>query len=430
MNHRSCHARLRTANNPSAYESPSEKGHPISSGLLRLAGLLVVAVGLIGCFPAEGPPQNGESDGADTPETPTNIHSIPSGSESEMGVHKRVIGKLQSGDEVVQYVLANASGIRITVMTYGATITSVVLPDRDGKLENVTLSLDSFEDYLGDHPYLGSLVGRYANRIAKGRFTLDGNAYTLATNNGPNHLHGGLKGFDKRLWQSEPMESDDAVGVTLTYISPDGEEGYPGTLTTAVVYKLTNDNQLIMDYTATTDKPTVVNLTNHAYWNLAGAGSGTVLDHLLMLNADRFLPVDDTLIPLGSPEDVEGTPMDFREPKAVGSRIEQVEGGYDHCYVLNQPAPGELVLAARLVDPRSGRVMEIHTTQPAVQLYTGNFLDGSLQGGGNAYGKHAALCLETQHYPDSPNRPDYPSTVLRPGETYRQTTVHKFLLAE
>lgn len=403
------------------------------TGRLESRWLLVLFCGAIlamGCQPASGPPGQAEPADSETPEAPINIHAIPPGSETEMGVHKRVIGKMRDGTEVQQYVMTNASGVRVTVMTYGATITSVVLPDRDGKFENVTLYLDSFDNYLAGHPYFGSAVGRYANRIARGRFVLDGTEYTLATNNKPNHLHGGPTGFGKRLWKAEAVESEDSVGVALTYTSADGEEGYPGTLTATVLYKLTNQNELVMDYTATTDKPTVVNLTNHAYWNLAGAGSGTVLDHVLVINADRFLPVDDTLIPLGDPEEVEGTPMDFRQPKTVGSRIEQVEGGYDHCYVLNQPSAGEMTLAARLVDPGSGRAMEVHTTQPAVQLYTGNFLDGSLSGDGKSYGQHAALCLETQHYPDSPNRPEYPSTVLRPGETYRQTTVHKFLLAE
>ncbi len=392
--------------------------------------LLGAAVLAAGCQPAAGPPEGEPPAGPAPPETPINMHSIPAGSEQEMGIQKQIIGKMPDGAEVEQYTLTNANGIRVAVMTYGATVTSVVLPDRDGNFENVTLYLDSFDDYLAGHPYFGSLVGRYANRIAGGRFVLDETEYTLATNNGPNHLHGGPEGFGKRLWQAEPVESDDAVGVTLTYISADGEEGYPGILTVAVLYQLTNDNQLIMDYTATTDKPTVVNLTNHAYWNLAGAGSGTILDHLLLVNADQFLPVDDTLIPLGEPEEVEGTPMDFRKPTAVGARIEQVEGGYDHCYLLNQPAPGELVLAARLIDPGSGRAMEVHTTQPGMQLYTGNFLDGKLSGDGKPYVQYAALCLETQHYPDSPNRPEYPSTVLRPGETYRQTTIHKFMLAE
>ena len=395
-------------------------------GALLLLGAVLVA----GCQPAADTPNGNESTASETPETPVNIHAIPPGSETTMGIEKQVIGKMPDGTEVEQYVLANANGIRVTAMTYGATITGVVLPDRDGKLENVTLYLDSFDQYLKGHPYFGSAVGRYANRIAKGRFVLDEKEYTLATNNGPNHLHGGPTGFAKRVWKAKSEEGKDSVAVSFTYTSADGEEGYPGKLNATVVYTLDNENQLTMDYTATTDKPTVVNLTNHAYWNLAGAGSGSVLDHDVTINADEFLPVDDTLIPLGKPEEVEGTPMDFRRPKTVGSRIDQVEGGYDHCYVLNQAKQGEMTLAARVVDPGSGRAMEIYTTQPAVQFYTGNFLDGSLSGDGKSYAKHAGLCLETQHYPDSPNRPDYPSTVLRPGETYHQTTVHKFLLAK
>ncbi len=400
-----------------------------SSRRAPAAALVCAAVLLLGCQPEASPrPDAGHMD--DAASGLTTLHPLPAGSETEMGVQVQNIGKMPEGDAVEQYTLTNANGVQVTVMTYGATITSVVVPDRDGKFENVTLRLDSLDDYFAGHPYLGSLVGRYANRIAKGRFTLDGVEYTLATNNGPNHLHGGLQGFDKQLWQAKPEEFEDAVGLTLTYTSPDGEEGYPGTLTATVLYKLTNDNELVMDYTATTDKPTVVNLTNHAYWNLAGAGSGSVLGHELTLNADRFLPVDDTLIPLGAPATVEGTPMDFRTPHTIGARIDQVEGGYDHCYVLNPSAPGAMSLAARLVDPVSGRAMEVHTTQPGVQLYTGNFLDGTLRGEGKAYERHAALCLETQHFPNSPNQPDYASTVLRPGETYRQTTVHRFLIAE
>lgn len=398
---------------------------------LRVTCILIGGVILIlGCRPASDPPESGGPESSETPQIPINIHEITPESEMDMGILKRVIGKMPNGVEVEQYTLTNTSGIRVTAMTYGATITGVVLPDRDGKFENVTLYLNSFDEYLAGHPNFGSFVGRYANRIAKGRFTLNGTEYTLATNNGPNHLHGGRQGFAKRLWQAEAVESEDSVAVTLNYTSADGEEGYPGTLDVTVLYKLTNKNELVMDYTATTDKPTVVNLTNHAYWNLAGAGSGTVLDHLLVLCADRFLPVDDTLIPLGDPEEVEGTPMDFRQPVAVGSRIAHVEGGYDHCYVLNDAPNGEMTLAARLVDPASGRAMEVHTTQPAVQLFTGNFLDGSLRGAGGPYVQYAGLCLETQHYPDSPNRPEYPSTVLLPGETYRQTTMHKFFLAD
>jgi aldose 1-epimerase len=346
--------------------------------------------------------------------------------EEKMSIQKQSIGKTPDGTQVDEYTLANGAGLRIKIMTYGATLTQVEMPDRNGKPGVVTLYLDSLDDYIAGHPFFGSVVGRYANRIAKGKFTLDGVQYTLATNNGPNHLHGGNKGFDKAVWKAEPAEGDGCVSVKFTHTSPDGDEGYPGTLVATATYTLTDDNQLKMEYTATTDKATHVNLTNHAYWNLAGAGSGDVLGHQLMINADRYLPVDDGLIPLGELAPVKGTPMDFTQPQAIGSRIGQVEGGYDHCYVLNRRKAGELCLAARVVEPRSGRVMEIYTTQPGIQLYTGNFLDGSLTVAGKPCNKHYAFCLETEHYPDSPSRPEYPSTVLRPGETYREVTIHKF----
>lgn len=348
-------------------------------------------------------------------------------SEGKMSNEKEPFGKTPEGAEVDLYTLTNANGLRVKIMTYGATITSVEVPDRDGRLANVTLSLDSLDNYLKEHPYLGSTVGRYANRIAKGKFSIGGKEYTLATNNGPNHLHGGRKGFDKVVWKAEPIEGEDFVGVKFSYESPDGEEGYPGLLSVKVTYSLTNDNELRMDYEAETDKPTVVNLTNHTYWNLAGGGKGDVLDHLLTLNADRFLPIDDGLIPLGELMPVGDTPMDFTHPTTIGSRIEQVEGGYDHCYVLNKSdGDTEPTFVAKITEPGSGRIMEIFTTQPGVQLYTGNFLDGTLSGGGKAFKQYYGFCLETQHYPDSPNRPEFPSTLLTPGEKFRQTTVHKF----
>jgi len=343
-----------------------------------------------------------------------------------MTLTKRPYGQLEDGTEIEQYTLSNGKGLTVKVITYGAMITAVEVPDRDGKIENITLFRDSLEDYLAGHPYFGCAVGRYANRIAQGKFTLDGTEYTLATNDGANHLHGGEKGFDKLVWKAKPIEEKDFVGVRFKLVSPDGDEGYPGTLTATVTYAVTDEDELIMKYTAKTDKPTVVNLTNHAYWNLAGAGSGDVLNHELMLNADGYLPVDEGLIPLGTVASVKGTPMDFTQPKTIGSRIEQVEGGYDHCYVLNKEAGKKRTLAARVVEPTSGRVMEIYTTQPAIQFYTGNFLDGTISGGGVDYQKHYAFCLETQHYPDSPNQPNFPTTVLRPGETYRQSTVHRF----
>jgi len=343
-----------------------------------------------------------------------------------MSIKKEPFGKTADGVEVDLYTLTNVNGLKVKVMTYGATITSVEVPDRDGKPANVTLCCDTLEDYLAGHPYFGSTIGRYGNRIAKGKFTLDDVEYTLATNNGPNHLHGGEKGFGKVVWTAEPVETDNSVGVKFSYTSPDGDDGYPGTLQAAVTYSLNNDNELKMDYTATTDKPTVCNLTNHTYWNLGGAAAGDVLGHEMMINADGFLPVDDGLIPLGIIEPVKGTPMDFTEPKPIGSRIEQVEGGYDHCYVLNRKEGEKMCLCAKVVDPKSGRVMEIYTSEPGVQFYTGNFLNGENKGGGVAYEKHYAFCLETQHFPDSPNQSDFPTTVLRPGETYRHTTVHKF----
>ncbi|MFH1920461.1 MAG: aldose epimerase family protein [Planctomycetota bacterium] len=343
-----------------------------------------------------------------------------------MSIECNPIGKMPDGTQVDQYTLTNAGGLRIGIMTYGATLTTVEMPDRDGNRDVVTLYLDSLDGYLGGHPFFGSIAGRYANRIARGKFTLDGVEYTLATNNGPNHLHGGRRGFDKAVWKAEPLDREGCVGVTFTHVSPDGDEGYPGTLTSSVTYTLTADDELKMEYTAKTDKPTHVNLTNHAYWNLAGAGSGDVLEHQLLINADRYLPVDEGLIPLGEPAAVKGTPMDFTKPHAIGARILQVEGGYDHCYVLNKTEGDELTLAARVVEPKSGRVMEVYTTQPGVQLYTANFLSGSPTVAGKPCQKHFGFCLETEHFPDSPNRPEYPSTVLRPGETYHEVTVHKF----
>jgi aldose 1-epimerase len=340
-----------------------------------------------------------------------------------MTTAKQPYGKTRQGAEVDLYTLTNSAGTKVRVMTLGATLTSVEVPDRRGKLDEVTLHMDSLADYDKGHPCFGSICGRYANRIAKARFTLDGVHYTLAANNGPNHLHGGKVGFHKRVWQAEPLSGKGFAGVLLAYISPDGEEGYPGTLTVKVQYSLTEDNRLSIDYTATTDKPTVLNLTNHAYWNLAG--SGDVLGQELMINADRYLPVDETLIPLGELRPVEGTPMDFTTPHAIGSRIAQLSGGYDHCYVLNKKLGEDLSLAARAVEPKSGRVLEVFTTEPGVQLYTANGLKMT-KPDGTFYGNHYGFCLECQHFPDSPNQPHFPTTVLRPGRTYQQLTVHKF----
>lgn len=344
-------------------------------------------------------------------------------SSTQMTINKQVFGKRADGAKVDLYTLTNPAGMKVRVMTYGATLIGVDVPDRQGRRDNVTLSLGSFAEYDSGHPCLGSVCGRYANRIARGKFTLDGVEYDLATSNGPNHLHGGNAGFHKMVWKAEPEERTGSVGVVLSYVSREGEEGYPGTLNASVTYTLTSDNRLKIEYTAESDRPTVVNLTNHAYWNLAA--SGDILGHELTINADRYLPVDETQIPLGELRPVEGTPMDFRQPTTVGSRIAQVPGGYDHCYVLNKSPKDQLSLAATVYDPQSGRVMEVHTTEPGVQLYTANGLNLSKPSGIH-YGKHYGLCLEAQHFPDSPNHPQFPSTVLRPGKTYKQVTIHKF----
>jgi aldose 1-epimerase len=347
-----------------------------------------------------------------------------------MKISTSVFGRTADGQQVDLYTCVNAQGLVMKVMTYGAIVVELQAPDRDGKLANITLGFDKLEGYLGDHPYFGATVGRYANRIAKGQFSLDGQSYTLATNNGPNHLHGGKVGFSRVVWKAERVESADAVGVKFTYTSRDGEEGYPGSVQATVVYTLTNDDEMRIDYTATASKPTPINLTNHCYWNLGGAGAGTILNHRLMLAADKYLPVDATLIPTGELAAVRGTPFDFTQPKTIGMRIEQVTGdppGYDHCFVLRSQ-DGSLALAAVASHPDSGRVLEIYTTQPGIQFYTGNFLDGKAANGG--FLRNEGFCLETQHYPDSPNRPNFPTAILRPGETYQQTTVHKFKVLE
>jgi aldose 1-epimerase len=340
-------------------------------------------------------------------------------------VTKAPFGSLPDGTAVDVYTLVNARGLKARIMNYGATLVSLDLPDRAGALADCVLGYDSLDGYLKSSPYFGSIVGRYGNRIAKGRFTLDGKAYTLAVNNGENHLHGGLKGFDKVVWTAEPFAEAAAVGVKLGYLSKDGEEGYPGNLQVTVVYLLTNDDELRIDYEATTDKATPVNLTSHSYFNFTG-GARDVLAHELTLAADRYTPVDAGLIPTGKIAPVAGTPMSFLEPTAIGARIARVEGGYDHNYVLSSGG-GTMTLAACVVEPQSGRVMEILTDQPGIQFYSGNFLDGTIAGkGGRVYGKHWGFCLETQHFPDSPNQTGFPSTILRPGETYRTRTIHKF----
>lgn len=330
------------------------------------------------------------------------------------------------GREIKQYLLTNGKGMRVSLTNFGASITSVDVPDRDGNMANVTLSFPSAAGYEKNAPFFGCVCGRYANRIALGKFKIGEEEFTLATNNPPNHLHGGVAGFNRKVWNGSEVrsaEGDGAPAVKFTYESPDGEEGYPGTLKVSVTYSLGEDNGLKIEYSATTDKPTPVNLCNHAYWNLAGADSGTVLDHVLMLSCDTYLPVTETMIPTGERKSVDGTPMDFRKPTSIGSRIDQVPGGYDHCYVINDGGKA-LVPAGRLSDPKSGRVMQVFTTEPGVQLYTGNFLDGTDACEG--FPKHAGVCLETQRFPDSPNQPDFPNSILTPGQVYSQTTVYKF----
>jgi aldose 1-epimerase len=345
--------------------------------------------------------------------------------EKKMSIEKQAFGKTEDGISVDLYTLTNANGLKTNIITYGGIVTSLQVPDRNGKFADIVLGCDSVDDYAKRSPFFGAIIGRYANRIAKGKFTLDGVEYKLAVNNGPNHLHGGVKGFDKVVWKAEKMQTDQGPALKLTYRSRDGEEGYPGNLSCTVTYTLSNDNELKVSYEATTDKATVINLTHHSYFNLAGHNSGDVLGHEMQIFADHFIPVDDVQIPTGEIKPVKGTPMDFTKPMAIGSRIKQVPGGYDHNYVLNS-SDGSLALAASVYEPKSGRVMEIFTTEPGVQFYTANFLDGSIKGKGAVYNKHAGLCLEMQHFPDSPNKPDFPSVVLRPGEKYTQLTVHKF----
>jgi aldose 1-epimerase len=343
---------------------------------------------------------------------------------------KEPFGSTKDGQAVEIYTLTNSKGIEARIMTYGATVVSLKVPDNAGALGDVVLGFDALNGYEENpSPYFGKIVGRYGNRIAGGRFPLDGVEYKLAQNDGKNHLHGGLRGFDKAVWNARTPGTQ---SVELTYLSKDGEEGYPGNLTTTVTYTLTDTGDLQIDYKATTDKATVLNLTNHSYFNLAGQGEGDILAHQLTLNADRFTPVDAGLIPTGELRPVAGTPFDFRSPHAIGERIDandpqiKLGKGYDHNFVLNKTGTSA-ELAGRVTDPKSGRVLEVLTTQPGVQLYTSNFLDGTIHGkGGKVYQRRSALCLETQHYPDSPNHPAFPTTELKPGEEYRQTTIFRF----
>jgi aldose 1-epimerase len=337
-------------------------------------------------------------------------------------------------DGIALYELKNDNGLVVKITNYGATVTSILVPDRKGDYADIALGYDRVEDYMNavDKPYFGSIVGRYGNRIATGQFTLGGETYTLATNNGANHLHGGVIGFDKVAWSASPISGDGFTGLELAYLAKDREEGYPGNLDIKVTYKLNNNNELVIDYYATTDKATPVNLTNHTYFNLAGEGNGTILGHKLMINADRFTPVDETLIPTGELKPVKDTPFDFTNAKAIGRDINKKNqqlkfgGGYDHNFVLNKDKGG-MTLAATVYEPASGRFMEVLTEEPGIQFYCGNFLDGRLTGkAGKPYVHRGGFCLETQHYPDSPNQPEFPTTILQPGHIYKTKTVYRF----
>ncbi|MCA6078704.1 aldose epimerase family protein [Fulvivirga sedimenti] len=358
-------------------------------------------------------------------------------SEPEMSlpsIESRSFGSLPDGQEIQEYTLRNSSGIEMSVITYGGIIRTLMLPDRNGEMADVVLGYDNIEGYLAQSPYFGAIIGRYGNRIASAKFSLDGVEYQLAANDGSNHLHGGLKGFDKVVWQAEPVETEDAVSLIMTYRSTDMEEGYPGNLDVTVTYTLNNKDELIFDYSATTDKKTVVNLTNHAYYNLTGK-EGTILDHELKLNAPEYLPVSASLIPTGV-ESVSGTPFDFSDYKAIGKDIndenEQISngGGYDHCWVLYE-GEESLNMAASIIEPVSGRRMDVYTSEPGIQFYTGNFLDGTITGKyGINYGYRSGFCLETQHFPDSPNQPEFPSVVLNPGDTYHSQTLTRFMVEQ
>lgn len=389
---------------------------------------LCFAAFLIGCYMTASMPQK-----SDQPEIIDRIVLLGALSSSEinpgsveMGVEKEAFGKTADGQLVTKFVCTNANGLVLEMIDYGAAVISMQTPDRDGKLANITLSCPDVPGYEACGSYFGATVGRYCNRIAKGKFSIGNKDFSLATNNSPNHLHGGVRGFDKRIWEATPIKREDAVGVAFTLTSKDGDEGYPGELNTTAIYLLDNQNCLLVELKATTDQPTHVNMTNHNYWNLGGEGSGKILDHKLKIDADHYIPVDATGIPTGEIATVDGTAFDFKTWHPIGDRMGQIKTdpvGYDHCYALNNPS-GDLQQCASVLDPSSGRMMEIYTTLPGLQFYTGNFLDGSQGSGG--FDQYNAFCLETQRYPDSPNQSHFPTTLVKPGNEYHEKTLHKF----
>ncbi|MDH3244495.1 MAG: galactose mutarotase [Saprospiraceae bacterium] len=354
--------------------------------------------------------------------------------EQVLSISAKPYGQMDQG-QVTEYTMVNEKGMIVKIINYGAIITNIMVPDREGAIDDVVLGFDNLEDYLAPHPFFGAVVGRYGNRIGGAQFELDGITYTLAKNNGENHLHGGVKGFDKYLWQSDTIKEADRVGVHMIRTSPDMEEGYPGTLEVSLTYWLDNNNNLGIDYEANSDKPTICNLTNHSYFNLGGANAADVLSHEVMIKSETITAVDAGLIPTGDLLPVEGTPFDFRQPVAIGARIDDnhqqigLGGGYDHNFVIRRETPSDLELIASVFDRNSGRYMEVLSKEPGVQFYSGNFLDGSLTGkNGKQYVKRSGLCLETQHFPDSPNKPSFPSVRLDPGEIYETSTVYRFSL--
>ena len=343
-------------------------------------------------------------------------------------VEKGAFGQLPDGTAIESYTVYNSQGASAKLITYGATLTELHMPDKNGKMGDIVLGFDDIQGYLSQHPYFGATIGRYANRIAKGKFALDGKEYQLAINNAPNSLHGGAIGFNQRVWKAEEIKKSGGAGVRFTYLSKDGEENYPGNLSVSVTYILSDTNELKIEYAAETDNDTVLNLTNHSYFNLSGSDTGDILKYVLYLNADKYTPVDSTLIPTGEIASVDGTPLDFRKPTPIGARIAELKeiGGYDHNFVINGKA-GTLRIAGRVTDPESGRQMEVWTTEPGVQLYSAIHLNGTIKGkGGVAYGKYGAICLETQHFPDSPNHPNFPSAALKPGQHFHSETIYKF----